>query len=57
MNKYKAFYKGMTTEVEADTSYHAQQEAAKKLKAKKEWEVTVVLLEVDGEPVVHTAVD
>jgi hypothetical protein len=53
-NKYKAFYKGKTTIVEADTSYQAQLEAAKFFKAKKSYEVTVMLLEVDGKPYVHS---
>lgn len=46
MNSYKAFYKGRTTTVIAETSYQAQQEAAKFFKAKKSYDVTVVLLGV-----------
>lgn len=53
MNGYKAFYRGKTVEVYADTSYQAQQKAAALLKAKKDWEVTVVLCEKAGEQVVH----
>lgn len=40
---YKAFYRGKTCMVCANTSYEAQQEAAKLFKAKKSFEVTVVL--------------
>lgn len=60
MNGYKAFYKGKTCEVYADTSYAAQQEAAKKFKAKKAYEVTVMICERDtdgtapGQQVVHS---
>ena len=54
MNGYKAFYKGRQTEVMADTSEQAQQKAAAFFKAKKSYEVTVVLCEKQGQPVVHT---
>lgn len=54
MNGYKAFYKGRQTEVNADTSYEAQQKAAAFFKAKKSYEVTVVLCEKQGQQVVHT---
>ena len=57
MNGYKAFYKGKTLEVWARTSFAAQKEAAKLFKAKKSWEVTVVLCEKDGEQVYHTATE
>jgi hypothetical protein len=57
MNGYKAFYRGKSVEVYADTSYQAQQKAVAKFKAKKSWEgelwfyweVTVVLCEKNGE--------
>ena len=54
MNGYKAFYKGKTCEVYASTSYEAQQQAATQFKAKKAYEVTVMLCEKQGEQVVHT---
>lgn len=54
MNGYKAFYKGRQTEVMADTSYEAQRKAAAFFKAKKPYEVTVVLCEKQGQQVVHT---
>ena len=53
-NGYVAFYKGKRIEVYADTKYQAQQLAAKHFKAKKEWEVNVVLAEVDGKPYVQS---
>jgi hypothetical protein len=54
-NGYIAFYKGKQKEVYADTSLQAQQLAAKEFKAKKSWEVTVVLAEKDGNQVEHIA--
>jgi len=53
MNGYKAFYRGKTIEVYADTSYAAQQKAATILKVKKSYEITVVLCEKKGEQVVQ----
>lgn len=53
MNTYHAFYKGKTIEIEAETSYKAQLAAASKFKAKKSYEVTVVLVAKEGVPVVH----
>ncbi len=55
MNGYMCFYKEKVIAVYADSSYAAQQKAATLLKAKRAYEVTVVLAEKDGEPVVHTA--
>ena len=53
MNGYKAFYRGKTHNLYADTSYEAQQRAAAHFKAKKAYEVTVMLCEKAGEQVVH----
>ncbi len=55
MNGYKALYKGKWLEVYAETSYQAQQQAAKLFKAKKAYEVTVILCEKGGLQVTHTA--
>jgi len=55
MNGYKAFYRGKQLEVYADTSYKAQLKAAELFKAKKSYEVTVVLCEKQGEQVTHIA--
>jgi len=46
MRTYKAFYRGKTVTVIAETSYAAQQEAATFFKAKKAWEVAIVLADV-----------
>ena len=55
MNGYKAFYKGKTIEVMADSSYQAQLKAAQVFKAKKAYEITVMLCEVNGEQIIHNA--
>jgi hypothetical protein len=57
MNGYVALYKGKRIEVYATTSLEAQSKAAEIFRARKAWEITVVLAERDGEPVVHVAVD
>lgn len=57
MNGYIAFYRGKQIEVHAASSYEAQTKAAALFKAKKSYEVTVVLAERGGEAVVHTAMD
>ncbi len=54
MNGYKAFYRGRTIEVYADTSYQAQQKAAETFKARKVYEIGVVLCETEEEQVTHT---
>lgn len=53
-NGYKCFYKGKTCDVYATTSYEAQQKASVIFKAKKSYEVTVMLCEKAGEQVIHT---
>ncbi len=55
MNGYKAFYKGKSIEVYAETSLKARDEAARQFKTKKAYDVTVVLCEKQGQQVVHTA--
>lgn len=55
MNKYNAYYNGKQIEVEAATSYAAQQAAALKFKARKSYQVTVVLVQrADGSGVVQS---
>lgn len=54
-NGYVAFYKGKQMDVWGDTSLQARDKAAKAFKAKKAWDVTVVLAEKDGEQVTHVA--
>lgn len=55
MNGYVCIYRGKRLEVRAATSYQAQEAAAKLFKARKSWEVLVVLAECEGEQVVHVA--
>ena len=55
MNKYICFYKNKRTEVHATTVLEAQTKAVKFFKAKKSWEVTTILAEMNGTQVVHTA--
>ena len=47
-NGYVAFYKGKRVDVNADSMYGAQKIAAKHFNAKKEYEVNVMLAELDG---------
>lgn len=55
MNKYEAFYKGRRMTVEGSTSLEARDKATLAFKAKKAYDVTVVLAErADGTTVVHT---
>ena len=54
MNGYVAFYKGKQCEVQAATSYEAQKKAAEHFKARKSYEVTVVLAEKNGQQITHT---
>ena len=56
-NGYIAIYRGKQKEVYAATSYEAQQKAAKLFKAKKAYEITVVLCEKSGEPMMHNPSD
>lgn len=45
LHNYMAFWRGKKMEVQAPTSYAAQQKAAKLFKARKEHEVAVVLID------------
>ena len=56
MNGYICFYNRQRIEVRADSSYGAQQAAAKELKvpAKKQYMISVVLAEKNGEQVTHS---
>lgn len=51
---YRAFYKGKTIELYADSLYDAQKKAALIFKAKKSYDVRVYLCEKDGKQVTHT---
>jgi hypothetical protein len=57
MNGYIAFFRGKRIEVYAETSMAARDKAAIMFKAKKAYDVTVVLAEKGGATVTHTAVD
>lgn len=61
MNKYGAIWRGRECEVMADTLYQAQQlavirfqEVAGRAKVKG-YDITVALLELEGEPYIHVA--
>ena len=54
LRPYKAFYKGKTVEVEAESSHSAQIKAAQLFKAKKQYDVTVMLLDVVHRPIDQT---
>lgn len=55
MNGYLAYYRGKKIEVLAETKLEAQQKAAKQFKAKKAYDVAVVLCELNGKQYVNTA--
>ena len=50
MNNYECFYKGKRLSVKAASSYAAQTEAAKLFKARKSYDVTVVLADQSVSP-------
>jgi len=51
MNKYVCMWRGKTIDVSAESQYKAQVQGAMMLKAKRTWEVSVVLVEVEGREV------
>jgi hypothetical protein len=53
-NGYVAFYKGKRIEVYADTMYEAQKTASQHFKARKDYDVNVVLAEIDGKPYINS---
>ena len=55
LNGYVCFYKNRRVEVYATTSYNAQIEAARLLGAKRSYDVSVALAELNGTDYVHTA--
>jgi len=50
MHTYLALYRGKKIKVQAETSYDAQQAAAKQFKAKKSYEVDVFLCDEGNQP-------
>jgi hypothetical protein len=57
MNTYIAFYKGRKATVIAETSYKAQQEAATFFKAKKAYDVTIMLHKVEDRTIEHSGAE
>lgn len=54
LNTYHCFYRGKKVELQAATSFDAQQAGAKHFKAKKAYDVTPVLVgDAEGTPVTH----
>lgn len=49
MNGYICYYKGKQVEVYASSTYEAQQKASALLRAKKSYEVSVYLAELNGQ--------
>lgn len=54
MNTYVCFFGSKKMEVKAETQLQARDKAAKEFKVKRAYEVTAILVEVDGETIVHT---
>lgn len=54
-NVFIAIYKGKEIQVRANSAYEAQTKAAKQFNAKKSYDVSVYVVEVDGKPVAHSA--
>lgn len=55
MRKYLCMWRGKQVEVDADTTYQAQIQAAIQLKAKRTYEVSVFLVEdAEGNEVQHS---
>jgi len=52
---YICMYKGKKILIESDSTYHAQIEAARILKAKHKYDVIIFLYSVNGAPVEHIA--
>lgn len=50
-NVYECFYKSRKVRISADSSYKAQLAAARYFKARKSYDVVVVLVEKNGEQV------
>ena len=59
MYGFKAFYNGKSVDVHADTLLQARQKAAELLKVppKKEYMISVVLCEKDGQTVNHSTTE
>ena len=53
MNKYKVFYKDNSDTVEANTTLEARDIYAKEHNINKVWDITPMLIEKDGQEIVH----
>lgn len=53
MNTYECFWKSKRITVEADTTYNAQLKAQAIFKAKKSYEITVMLVALNGNQYTH----
>lgn len=53
MNTYECFWKSKRITVEADTTYEAQLKAQQVFKAKKSYEISVMLVALNGAQYVH----
>jgi len=56
-NGYKAFYKSKTVDLYAPSSYQAQLTAAAHFKAKKSYDVSIVLCEKGDEQISHSTAE
>ncbi len=57
MYGYKCFYKDKELEVYADTVLQAQNKAALIFKARKPYEISVILCEKNGETITHSSLE
>lgn len=57
MNGYICYYRGKKYEVYADTTFAAQTKCAIENKIKKTYEITVMLTEKNGVPVISVATE
>lgn len=57
MNTYVCFFGSKKMEVKAETQLQARDKAAKEFKVKRAYEVTAILVEVDGEAIVHSGAE
>ena len=57
MNGYICLWRGKRFEVYANTTFEAQKKCAEQNKIKKAFEITVMLAEKDGKPVIHNTAE
>lgn len=54
-NIYLGFYKNKKYQIEAKTAYEAQVKLGKQLKIRRDYLISIHLVEVDGKEIIHTA--